>query len=213
LFVLTVTIFIAIIVALVLILLLKKSTRNKKYIVTPNIDPYKISMKDIDKMEDGSGFELYLYKLFLCLGYDDAYKTTGSRDFGADLVFTDRDGYRNVIQAKRYAVGNSVGLSAVQEVFGSMRFYKARKSIVITSSRFTDPCETLAGINGVKLLNRNDLIEIIELFKNQQHDKVKDIIESEPRLILDSWDSYRNDNKVMKKDHKAARLVASGSSK
>nr|WP_258013817.1 restriction endonuclease [Paenibacillus polymyxa] len=40
-------------------------------------------------MEDGKDFEFYLRKLFNCLGYSDAYKIQGSRDFGADLVFTD----------------------------------------------------------------------------------------------------------------------------
>ncbi len=37
------------------------------------------------------------------------------------------------------------------------------------------------------MLDRIDLIEMIELFKSQQHSKVKDIIEGEPYLSLDSW--------------------------
>lgn len=97
------------------------------------------------------------------LGWLD--KTVGSRDFGADLVFNDRSGTRNVIQAKRYFENNPIGISAIQEVYSSMRFYKAKKSIVIGTSSFTTSCETLAGINHVKLLDRQDLIEIIALFK------------------------------------------------
>ncbi|WP_341538282.1 restriction endonuclease [Paenibacillus pinisoli] len=53
-------------------------------------------------MEDGSEFEMYLYRLFIELGYSNVYKTVGSRDFGADIVFTDREGIRKVVQAKRY---------------------------------------------------------------------------------------------------------------
>ena len=86
-----------------------------------------ITIDHIDRMEDGSGFEMYLYRLLIELGYSGVYKTMGSRDFGADVVFTDPDGVRNVIQAKRYAVENPVGISAVQEVFSCMRYYKAKK--------------------------------------------------------------------------------------
>lgn len=199
-----------VLIALVLLRLFKKPRVQEQYKVTQDIDPYKISINEIDRMEDGKDFEMYLFRLFQCLGYGDAYKTQDSRDFGADLVFTDREGYRNVIQAKRYAVSNPVGLSAVQEVYSSMRFYRAKKSTVITSSKYTISCEQLASFNRVKLLDRNDLIEMIELFKSQQHSKVKDIIEAEPYLSLDSWDDYRNKDKIIKKDHKSERRIASG---
>ncbi|WP_445671199.1 restriction endonuclease [Paenibacillus sp. FSL R5-0876] len=171
------------------------------------IDPLKITIQDIDRMEDGSEFEDYLYLLFLALGYKDAYKTPRSRDFGTDIVFTDREGYRNVVQAKRYS--NPVGLGAVQEVYSSMRYYRAKKSMVIASNVYTAACDELAGYNGVKLHSRNDLIEIIDLFKMGQIDKVKDIIEGDPHWKYDSWDNYMNNNKVIKKDFKAEkRLVA-----
>lgn len=45
-----------------------------------------IDIRDIDKMEDGSGFEMYLYKFLIELGYSGVYKTVGSRDFGADVI-------------------------------------------------------------------------------------------------------------------------------
>ncbi|MEC0180664.1 restriction endonuclease [Paenibacillus peoriae] len=201
---------ITVLIVLVLLRLFKKPSVQEPYKVTQDIDPYIIGINEIDRMEDGKDFEMYLFRLFLCLGYGDAYKTQDSRDFGADLVFTDRDGYRNVIQAKRYAITNPVGLSAVQEVYSCMRYYRAKKSIVITSSKYTTSCEQLASFNGVKLLDRNDLIKMIELFKAQQHSKVKDIIEAEPYLSLESWDDYRNNDKLIKKDRKAEKLIASG---
>ncbi|AET62146.1 restriction endonuclease [Paenibacillus terrae] len=201
---------VVVLIALVLLRLFKKPRVQEPYKVTQDIDPYNIGINEIDRMEDGKDFEMYLFRLFQCLGYGDAYKTQDSRDFGTDVVFTDREGYRNVIQAKRYAISNPVGLSAVQEVYSSMRFYRAKKSIVITSSKYTTSCEQLASFNGVKLLDRNDLIEMIELFKSQQHSKVKDIIEAEPYMSLDSWDDYRNNDKIVKKDRKAEKLVALG---
>lgn len=51
-------------------------------------------------MEDGTEFEEYLLRLFLAVSYLDAYKTVGSHDFGADLVFSDIKGIRVIIQAK-----------------------------------------------------------------------------------------------------------------
>ncbi len=156
-------------------------------------------------MEDGSEFEEYLYRLFLALGYKDTYKTPRSRDFGTDLVFTDRDGYRNVVQAKRYSY--SVGLGAVQEVYSSMRYYRAKRSMVIASNQYTTACEELAGHNAVKLHSRNDLIEIMDLFKAGQIEKAKDIIEGDPHMIFDSWDNYMNGDKVIKKDYKAEKRI------
>lgn len=53
------------------------------------LDPRRITIADIDEME-GWEFERYLHRLFSELGYEDAYKTKDSSDYGADLVFTDR---------------------------------------------------------------------------------------------------------------------------
>uniref|UniRef100_UPI00406C2210 restriction endonuclease n=1 Tax=Paenibacillus sp. FSL H7-0350 TaxID=2975345 RepID=UPI00406C2210 len=196
-------ILIVIIVAGIVLFTLSK--KKPQYSYNEIIDPLKITIKDIDRMADGSEFEEYLYRLFLALGYKDAYKTQGSRDFGTDLVFTDRDGYRNVVQAKRYSY--SVGLGAVQEVYSSMRYYRAKKAMVIASNQYTVACEELAGYNGVKLHNRNDLIVIMDLFKTRQIDKVKDIIEADAHMIFDSWDNYMNGDKVIKKDLKAEKRI------
>uniref|UniRef100_UPI00403F11D0 restriction endonuclease n=1 Tax=Paenibacillus sp. FSL H8-0332 TaxID=2954742 RepID=UPI00403F11D0 len=196
-------ILIVIIVAGIVLFTLSK--KKPQYSHNEIIDPLKITIKDIDRMADGSEFEEYLYRLFLALGYKDAYKTQGSRDFGTDLVFTDRDGYRNVVQAKRYSY--SVGLGAVQEVYSSMRYYRAKKAMVIASNQYTVACEELAGYNGVKLHNRKDLIVIMDLFKTGQIDKVKDIIEADAHMIFDSWDNYMNGDKVIKKDVKAEKRI------
>ncbi len=203
-------VLLAIIAVTAILLLFNKGKKTKKF-KTPVLDHYdlkKITINHIDQMEDGSEFEMYLYQLLLELGYTGVYKTPGSRDFGADVVFTDREGFRNVIQAKRYSVGNTVGVDAVQQAFSSMRYYKAKKSMVITSSEFTDPCETLAGINHVKLLDRKDLEAIIKAFQQDDHTAIKNRIEAEPRMILETW-SEMNDPVLrdIKKDYKAEKRV------
>lgn len=182
---------IAIIAILIIILVIKSISRRRARIRRQQLDPYRITMQDIDQME-GSEFERYLYHFFTELGYEDTYKTQGSGDFGADLVFTDREGIRNVLQAKCYAEHNKIGLSAVQEIYSSMRYYEADKCIVLTSSYFTKACETLAGVNAVKLLDRNDLIQLIEDFKSNDHEEAMDIIESEPVILSSPWQQQTN---------------------
>ncbi|WP_103109474.1 restriction endonuclease [Brevibacillus reuszeri] len=156
--------------------------------VTPfqfsNFDDIKnIGIEDIDKMQDGIDFEIYLQRLLIELGYHDAYKTVNSRDFGADVVFTDSSGDRAIIQAKRYDTNYQIGLDAVQQVYTAKNFYRAKKTLVITSTTYTDSSETLAGVNGVLLLDRSDLIEIITNYQEGRVERAKSIIEREPRVI------------------------------
>ena len=167
-------------------------------------DVKNITIEEIDRMLDGSEFEMYLYQLLLELGYSGVYKTVGSHDYGADLVFSDRSGVRTIIQAKRYSVDYQVGIDAVQEVYTARNFYQAKKAIVITTTKYTDSCETLAGVNGVLLLDRKDLIQILATFKQDDYDRVKDIMEREPRIIYEFWE---NPERELRKDVKAEQLV------
>lgn len=161
------------------LLVLRLSALRRRRILR-QLDPRRITIKDIDGMLDGSDFERYLYRLFGELGYNEVYKTTLSGDFGADLVFEDRYGVKTVLQAKRYSVNNPVGLSAVQEVYGSMRVYGAQRAIVLTSGRYTTACRKLAAYNGVVLLDRGDLEEIIAAFKAKRPEEAMESIEREP---------------------------------
>lgn len=207
-YVLSVLIVVSIVASSLLILSFQRKQKRSAVFIEEDYDLKTINIAEIDKMEDGSGFEMYLYRLFMELGYSGVYKTVGSRDFGADVVFTDSEGIRNVVQAKRYSVSNPVGISAVQEVFSCMRYYKAKRAIVIATTKYTEPCETLAGINHVKLLDRTDLINVIEAFRSGDTIVARDIIEGEPRMILESW-SEANSGVLheIRKDFKAEKYV------
>ncbi|KAA8786692.1 restriction endonuclease [Paenibacillus amylolyticus] len=207
-------IIVAIIVLSLAILILWRKLNPPIKLDTEHYDLRDITIDDIDRMEDGSGFEMYLYRLLIELGYSGVYKTMGSRYFGADVVFTDSDGVRNVIQAKRYAIENPVGISAVQEVFSCMRYYKAKKAVVIATTRFTDSCETLAGINYVKLIDRTDLVGIIDAFRAGDILAARKIIEAEPRRILESWsEANSTDLHEVRKDYRAEKYVKKAMSK
>ncbi|HBU80350.1 restriction endonuclease [Paenibacillus sp. UMB7766-LJ446] len=185
------TVGIGVIVLLLLIAWIIRRVIRRGQRIRSEANPRKITMKDIDKMQDGSEFELYLYHLFQQLGYAEVHKTTSSRDFGADLVFVDRAGRRNVIQAKRYGANHPVGLSAVQEIYTSMRYYEADRSIVLTSARYTEACRTLAAVNGVKLLDREDLMDLITLFKSRRMEEALELIEEDDQEPVETWQSRR----------------------
>ncbi|PWW33977.1 MULTISPECIES: restriction endonuclease [Paenibacillus] len=185
------TVGIGIIVLLLLIAWIIRRVIRRGQRIRSEANPRKITIKDIDKMQDGSEFELYLYHLFQQLGYAEVHKTTSSRDFGADLVFVDRAGRRNVIQAKRYGANHPVGLSAVQEIYTSMRYYEADRSIVLTSARYTEACRTLAAVNGVKLLDREDLVDLIMLFKSRRMEEALELIEEDDQEPVETWQSRR----------------------
>jgi restriction system protein len=111
---------------------------------------------EVDGM-DGLDFEHYLVPLFEKLGYR-AEVTKGSGDFGADLILHKR-GKKYVVQAKRYS--SSIGVSAVQQVVGAIRYYKAQGAMVVTNNYFTPAAEDLAKHNKVRLIDRDELSYMI----------------------------------------------------
>jgi restriction system protein len=110
----------------------------------------------IDTM-DGVEFEQRLAHLYAFFGYKVS-DTAVTGDFGADLVM-DKDGERTVVQAKRYE-GN-VGIEAVQQVIGAKAHYGATAAIVVTNSMFTPAALTLAQSNGVLMVDRSQLIDML----------------------------------------------------
>lgn len=116
----------------------------------------KIDLDQVDVM-DGFDFEAYVAGIYRALGYD-ACKTPDSGDFGADVIAR-KDNQTLAIQCKRYNA--PVGIKAVQEVVGSLKYYNATKGIVITNSTFTFAAMTLAKVNDIDLIDREGLEKMI----------------------------------------------------
>lgn len=177
-----------ILVCMIILLCVAIRWRRNTYIrKLSEANPRKITISDIDRMVDGSEFEQYIYHLLTELQYEEVYKTTASRDFGADIVFQDSRGLRCVVQAKRYAASNPVGLGAVQEIYTAMRYYRAQRAMVLTSGRFTEGSRILAGVNHVLLLDRDELSEIMSCFKSGQWEEAKEILEQPPETREATW--------------------------
>jgi restriction system protein len=136
------------IVLLVILAILKTITENDKL--------RKSGMQDIDKM-DGIQFEHYLKELFKSQGYVVAV-TQASGDFGADLILKNNE-KKIVVQAKRYS--KNVGIKAVQEVSAAVKYYNSDEGWVVSNSFFTQAATKLATTVGVRLVDRNELIDSI----------------------------------------------------
>lgn len=113
-------------------------------------------IKKIDRML-GKEFELFSLRLLERFGYW-GYQTADSGDYGADLIVF-KDGLKIVVQTKRYS--KSVGMKAIQEVLGAVKYYNADKALVITNSRFTKQAYNLAAKGGVDLCDRSQLFDLI----------------------------------------------------
>jgi restriction endonuclease Mrr len=121
-------------------------------------------MRDLDQLE-GFQFEFFLNLLFKKMGYH-VEQTPLSGDQGADLIINKLN--KTVVQAKRY--DGNVGNTAVQEVVASIAHYGADDGMVVTTSYFTDSAIELANSNNIKLIDRNELEQLILIYPINKHE-------------------------------------------
>ena len=119
---------------------------------------------EIDKM-DGVAFEEFLKAHFEKLGYH-VKLTPKSNDYGIDLIckkIIPKKGEKNsfVVQAKRYK--GTVGIAAVQQVIGGMKYYDCEYGMVITNNFFTANAKELARKSNVELWDRKQLEKVFNL--------------------------------------------------
>lgn len=152
---------------LYIVLILRK--KKKRY------DVRKITIEDIDVM-DGYEFEHYLYVLLASVGFENTQLTKSSRDFGADLLFTDLNGEKVVVQAKR--LSNQLGLDAVQEIYAAKAYYDADNALIITNTeQVSAPCKKLACATGVKIIKRDQLKQFVNEAKKGKIELMQTMID------------------------------------
>jgi restriction system protein len=133
-------------------------------------------------------FEALITNLFTKMGLESRL-TQASRDGGVDCVAYDPRpifGGKVVIQAKRYK--NTVGVSAVRDLFGTMQNEGASKGILITTSGYGSasfqfaegkPIELLTGANLLYLLAEHANIDARIVVPDQWRDPVADSAEEQ----------------------------------
>ncbi|ADI75112.1 restriction endonuclease (plasmid) [Methanohalobium evestigatum Z-7303] len=102
--------------------------------------------------------------------YASRTKKTNDKDQGADVILTKLGSKRIAVQVKQSS--SKVGNSAVQEVVASMRYYLCNSAMVVTNNYYTSEAVDLAKANDVKLINREELRNLIishhKLFKKEE---------------------------------------------
>ncbi len=125
-----------------------------------------------------SEFEALITNLFSQMGLDTKL-TQPSRDGGVDCVAFDSRpvlGGKVIIQAKRYK--NTVGVSAVRDLFGTLHNEGASKGILVTTSGFGKAAHDFANGKPIELISGSNL-----LFLLKEHADVEAKIEIPPDWV------------------------------
>jgi restriction system protein len=108
-----------------------------------------------------SEFESLITNLFQAMGLDTKL-TQASRDGGVDCVAFDPRpvlGGKVIVQAKRYK--NTVGVSAVRDLFGTVHNEGASKGILVTTSGFGKAAYSFANEKPLELITGSNLLYLL----------------------------------------------------
>ncbi len=111
--------------------------------------------KEFQNIKTGIEFEYYLAELLKENKYMTEV-TPKSNDYGADIIAI-KDNIKYAIQCKFYS--NPIGISAVQEVLGALKYYDSNIAIVATNSTFTSQAKELAKKSNVILWDGNYIMK------------------------------------------------------
>ena len=109
-------------------------------------------------------FEVLIQNLFTKMGLE-AKQTRPSRDGGVDCVAYDPRpifGGKVVIQAKRYK--NTVGVSAVRDLFGTLQNEGASKGILVTTSGYGQASFDFANNKPIELIDGANLLYLLKQY-------------------------------------------------
>lgn len=137
----------------------EQSTKEKN-----TIDSLKFNIYSLDNLS-GKEFEEFLKWMFQELGYA-VELTKVTADSGVDLVIK-RDKEKIAVQAKRYNRNTKVSNEVVLKTHGGMGVYKCSKSIIITTSYFTNQAKSDAQELNMELWDREVLSAKIDEINNE----------------------------------------------
>jgi hypothetical protein len=124
-----------------------------------------ISIQEIDAM-DPFNFELLLGMIFETQGFR-IRETPKTGDQGADVLL-EKAGEATVVQAKLYS--HPVSNTAVQEAVAAKAHFNCHYAMVATNNDFTKSARELATSNGVRLIGRNELVQLLNDFNRSPKD-------------------------------------------
>ncbi|RBQ31447.1 hypothetical protein CRU92_06655 [Arcobacter sp. FW59] len=118
------------------------------------------SMDNIDAMNHYE-FENYIKEVFKSKGYSSTLTDKVPSEYGADVIAI-KDIEVIAIQCKHSSNQNSFGREAMYQLHSEAKtFYKATRLIAITNSIFNSNAMNLAKVHGIEVIDRKNLLEII----------------------------------------------------
>jgi len=123
----------------------------------------KLNFNEVENLNPYD-FEEWVASMFTAKGYS-AKTTKKSGDFGADVIAKYKD-KKIAIQVKQYS--GPVGMKAVQEALGGMKYYNCDEAWVVTNSAsFTPQAKDMADKTHVNLLNGDETIDFFYKLSNK----------------------------------------------
>ncbi len=136
---------------------------------------------------DWEDFEHLIREVFeqeFASGGGEVKVTQASRDGGVDAVAFDPDPIRGgkiVIQAKRYA--NTVGVSAVRDLYGTVMNEGAIKGLLVTTADYGPDAYEFAKGKPLSLLNGSNLLYLLEKHGHQARINLKEAKQENKQML------------------------------
>ena len=125
-------------------------------------------LKAILQQMDPYDFEYFIADLWERIGWETEVPSA-SMDQGVDIIATKDHPYRQttLLQAKRYGPNTTVGSPDIQQYASLIHQYdRVDKVIVVTTNRFTSQARDLANRFNVKLINGDELAELVAQYES-----------------------------------------------
>lgn len=122
----------------------------------------QISVLNIDELYalSPADFEAYVARLFRRKGYRVELRG-GSGDHGVDLVVTNRQRRKAIVQCKRYR--NQIGPDVVRELYGTLIHEKASHAFLVTTASISQSAQEWARGKPMTLIDGTELVHLAAL--------------------------------------------------
>lgn len=129
-----------------------------------------------------SQFERAVGKVLEVNGYRSVVVSGKPGDLTADILCTDSEGRRVVVQCKRY-LDKPVGSKELQSFIGMMRIeHGADRGLYVTTSTYTRPATDLASRHDVQLLDGEGLVEWAQRLHESWDDaEIQNVLKDPPK--------------------------------
>jgi len=153
-----------------------RSTTSNQYNIAEIYDIKLITIKDLDQIAHHTEFVTYIRRLITELGYSDI-KEIDRLQYGADLFYSDQAGITYMIKVNMNQAQEIIQAHDIHQLLSGKELLHADQAMIISANGYSDTAFEEGIEQGVTLLNRDALIEIMDNHKNQSISEAKEILE------------------------------------